>query len=214
MVYFRTFSILLLSLFFAGHVHGQKGEIFTGINLSSGFNPFQISNITDHWSAGAGVFAQYQFSERFGIVVNPNFRQFATQSVQPYCSINCLSHMQYNSLENNIALTFRTLKNAFPTSKIYLQLGYSFQHILRLRTTLRTSYISNDQIYIEKWLHENTGHAPFLAFEYRHTLGEKLGISWGLQYTHPIDFNDINFNKISPENPALLVNIRIGSHLK
>ncbi len=191
---------LLLSLF----TFGQKGEFFGGINVSPGIHPFSLSEMTESPSFGVGLLAQYQFSDKLGLMIVPNFRYFAAVPAYGVCFDLCASQRQYSSLETNVGLTLRILENSMADSKMYFQLGYSFHQVLRVETEY---HFPGDYTTVE-WTHKIHGHAPFVAFDFRHRIGEKYGLSWGLQYAHPISLK--NYTNFPLQNPALLANIRFG----
>src|SRR5690606_47734 len=196
------FLLLSLSTF------GQKGEFFGGVNVSPGLHPNSLSEMTENPSFGTGLVAQYQFSDKLGLMIVPNFRYFAAIQATDYCTYLCASKRQYSSLETNVGLTLHVVQNAMASSKIYFQFGYSFHQVLRVET----EYHFPDDYTVAEWTHEILGHAPFIALDFRHRLGEKYGLSWGLQYAHPISLK--NYTDFPLQNPALLVNIRFGRVFK
>jgi hypothetical protein len=205
MLCFRNLSALLILFYLYSNAYAQKGEWYTGISLSPGIAIHHLDAIEDNWNAGAGIFVQYQLTDRFGLLLNPSFRHF-TKYQQHLICMNFCGATQYNNLETSFGINYRLFHQTSTNLRGYLTLGYSFQK--GLFQNIRNYY--SHEIFFTSRFHRHfiNGHAPFLALDMRHAIGGRYGISWGVQYTHPVPEK---FEHPSTE-PMLLLNVRIGRH--
>jgi len=184
--------LVLVSFFLCTSLHAQKGEWYMGINLNSGINPSpqrSISQTMNHaantLSLGGGLFAQYQFTHRFGLMFSPTYRHTTTKYIRPACHFPCPfpTAVKRNSLELPVLLSFRMFENSQKKWQGYLLTGYSFD----LNLFDHASYTFGGDGELENVPNfYPAAHQLIIGAEFRVAMGKKAGFTCGIHYTLPL----------------------------